>query len=189
MRRRHALALLPAGLLAPLLAACAGGGGPPEYRVGDYQIGFGDRIHSAALRAPWEFGDLSRWQAQPGRAALAVADLEILADGMARDPFWSPEAPAQLIAGLAAARRAVRARLGIAPGAPPALVVAALEQAAGALEAGRAPAAALALERPGFGQPGQETLRLLATLPRLPETATAAGAAAAHISQRAGRIS
>ncbi|PHK96305.1 hypothetical protein CR162_02885 [Pseudoroseomonas rhizosphaerae] len=181
MQRRHALALLA----LPLLAACAGGQGT-DYRIGGYEVGFGDRIHSAALRAPWEFGDLSRWQGQPGRAALAVADLEILTDGLARDPYWSPETPPDVVALLGRARAAVRARLGIEQGAPPALVVAALLQAADALETGRASLAPRALEQPGFRQDGPGTLGLLASLPRLPETSTAANAAAAEIARRAG---
>lgn len=181
MQRRHALCLLA----LPLLSACAGGGGA-DHRIGGYAVGFGDRIHAAALRAPWEFGDLSRWRGQPGRAALAVADLEILTDGLARDPYWSPETPPDVAALLGQARAAVRARLGIAEGASPAVVVAALAEAAERLEAGRAPLAARALERPGFGQPGFETLARLSALPALRETAAAANAAAAEIGRRAG---
>lgn len=181
MQRRHALSLLA----LPLLAACAGGE-DADRRIGGYAVGFGDRIHAAALRAPWEFGDLSRWRGQPGRAALAVADLEILTDGLARDPYWSPETPPDVAALLGQARAAVRARLGIGGDASPAVVVAALTQAAEMLESGRAPRAAPALERPGFGLPGLGTLERLSTLPALRETETAANAAAAEIGRRAG---
>jgi hypothetical protein len=170
MNRRSLLALLA---LPPLLAACGEGGG--------YSAGFGDSVRRPALRAPWEFGDLSHWNGQPAAAARAVSVLEQLADALATDPFWTPEVSPTVVIQLQQARAEVRQALGIDPRATPDNVRAALETAAYALDRYDREAAAVALTGPAFHQPGAETLHRLETLPRLPRASEAASGVAAEM--------
>lgn len=172
-RRRTLLSLLPA--LA--LIACE------ELRLpADSPVGFGDSVRRPALEAPWAFGDLSRWNGQPGAAARAVAALEHLADALPNDPFYTPEFSVTVLLQLQAARAEVRQALGIDADAAPRDVIATLDGAAWALEAGDRAAALATLDRaPFLTLGGAATLDRLASLPALPRAAEAAGAVAAEM--------
>lgn len=177
-RRRTLLTLLPALALPALtLAACE------DLRLPeDSPVGFGDSVRGPALEAPWAFGDLSRWNGQPGAAARAVAALEHLADALQGDPFYTPEFSPTVVLQLQAARAEVRQALGIDPGAAPPDVIATLDGTAWAMEASDRTTALATLDRaPFFTLGGQATLQRLASLPALPRAAEAAQAIAAEM--------
>ncbi|MDJ0390539.1 hypothetical protein QMO56_20720 [Roseomonas sp. E05] len=176
MNRRTLLAALA---LPTLLAACA----TPD-PAGSYLLGIGSPVRGAALNAPNLFGDLSRWQGQPGGAALAVVQIEYLAEALAEDPYWSTRTSPTVVMQMQWARREVRDHLGIHGGAPPEAVMGALRQAAEALDRGSRAAAEAALQGPAFSRGGAETLRLLASMPRLPRSAEAAGAVNAEMARQ-----
>lgn len=175
MQRRT---LLTALTLPALLAAC-GTADPARSYLG----GFGVSVRGAALNAPFQFGDLSRWRGQAGQAALAVVQVEYLADTLANSGYWSAKVNPLVTMQMERAREELRGHLGIPANAPPELVMARLRQAAAAAEAGDMASAAEALSGPAFGRGGAETLRLLATLPRLPRTAEAAAGVNAEIAR------
>lgn len=170
MRRRT----LTHGLL-PVLAGCAIDPDAP------YLGGIGDPVRGAALNAPRQFGDLSRWNGDPAGAARAVADLEFLADALASDPIWAPQVQPTVLIQLRQARREARSALGVAPGAPGDGVAQALRTAATAIGAGSMARAEAALSTPAFTAGPRRTLDRLAALPRLPRAAEAAGAVAAEL--------
>jgi len=175
MNRRALLAAL--GLPA-LLAACV------SYDpAASYLGGIGSPVRGAALNAPYHFGDLSKWRGQPGRAALAVAQIEFLADRLTNDPYWSSNVSGLVPLQMQQARAEVRDYLGIHADAPPELVMAALRRANEALETGSPAAAEAALQGPAFSRGGAGTLRLLADMPRLPRAAAAAGAVNAEMAR------
>ncbi|MCO6419572.1 hypothetical protein JYK14_25900 [Siccirubricoccus sp. KC 17139] len=153
-----------------LLVACAAD------PVGDYLYGFGDPVRGAALYAPQNLGDTSRWQGQPARAALAVEQLEFLANEVATNPIYAPEIDPLVQVQLDAARTEMRGFLGIASGTAPQLVIAAMRRVHDALRGGRRAAAEAALSSPAFAAGPLVTLQRLAALPRLPRTAEAANA-------------
>ena len=163
MNRRTLLAAL--GLPA-LLAACYSAD-PAR----SYLFGAGSSVRGAALNAPFQFGDLSKWQGQPGRAALAVVQIEFLADALVNDPYWSAKTSPTVMTQMEWARREARNYLGIHEGAPAEAVMGSLRQAAEALDHGSRATAEAALQAPAFSRGGAETLRLLASMPRLPRSA------------------
>jgi hypothetical protein len=165
---------LPCTLLLAV-AACATDPG------GEYLFGFGDPVRGAALNAPRNLGDTSRWAGRPAEAAEAAAELEFLADAFATNPLYAPEANPAVLHQLETARREMREFLGVAPGAAPDLVIAALRRAAGALRGGSRAGAEAALSGPAFAYGPAATLGRLASMPRLPRTAEAAGGVAAEI--------
>ncbi|HWL82207.1 MAG TPA: hypothetical protein VNR89_14755 [Roseomonas sp.] len=177
MNRRALLATL--GFPALLLAACT-----TADPAGSYLFGIGSPVRGAALNAPFQFGNLSRWQGQPGRAALAVVQIEFLADALANDPYWSARTSPTVVIQMQQARREVRDYLGIPEAAPPEAVMGALRQAAEALDRGSPAAAEAALQGPAFSRGGAETLRLLASMPRLPRAAAAAGGVNAEMTRQ-----
>ena len=166
---------LPALLSALLLLGCSAAPGTP------WLGGFGDPVRGAALRAPSTLGDTSRWTGRPAEAAEAAAELEFLVNEFATNPRYAPDANPAVPQQLEAARREMRDFLGIAPDASPELVRAALRRAAAALRAGSRARAEAALSGPAFAFGPSATLGRLASMPRLPRTAEAAGAAAAEI--------
>lgn len=175
MNRRILLAAL--GLPA-LLAACAS-----EDPAASYLGGIGNSVRGAALNAPSQFGDLSRWRGQPGRAAIAVAQVEFLADQLTNDPYWSQNISGLVPLQMQMARTEIRDYLGIHADAPPALVMTALRRANDGMETGSPAAAEAALQGPAFSRGGAGTLRLLSDMPRLPRTAEAAGAVNADMNR------
>lgn len=164
----------------PLVAAAATAGCATD-PGGEYLAGFGDPVRGAALNAPRNLGDTSRWAGRPAEAAGAAEQLEFLADAFRTNPRYAPEVNPAVAQQLEAARAEMRAYLGIAPEAAPELVVTALRRAAEALRAGSRAAAEAALSGPAFTAGPQATLARLNAMPRLPRTAEAAGAAAAEI--------
>jgi hypothetical protein len=158
-----------------LLIGCSGMPGTP------WLGGLGDPVRGAALRAPSTLGDTSRWAGRPAEAAEAAAELEFLADEFRNSPRYAPEANPAVSQQLEAARQEMRAFLGIAPDASSELVRAGLRRAAAALRAGSTAGAEAALSGPAFLYGPSATLGRLASMPRLPRTAEAAGAVAAEV--------
>ena len=173
-RRRLAAALLAAALL-PMAASCA------TDPTADYLWGFGDPVRGAALYAPRNLGDTSRWAGQPAEAAVAAGQLEFLADQFQTNPRYAPQVNPAVVQQLLAARAEMRGFLGIAPDAPAEPVILALRRAAEALRAGSRAQAEAALAGPAFTAGPLVTLARLSAMPRLPQTAAAAGMAAAEI--------
>lgn len=169
MKRRSLLAL-------PLvLAAC------DIDPVTDYLGGFGDPVRGAALFAPRNLGDTSRWQGDPAGAAMAAAQLEFLARNFRENPIYSVNNTATSQT-LQSAVAEMRATLGIAPGARNAEVEILLRRASLALREGSQAQALAVLTGPNFTLPPAEVLRRLGDLPRLPIVSAAAGMAADAIS-------
>lgn len=158
-----------------LLSGCSASPGTP------WLGGFGDPVRGAALRAPSTLGDTSRWAGRPWEAAEAAAELEFLASEFATNPRYAPEANPAVPQQLEAARQEMRGFLGVAPDVPPELVRAGLRRAAAALRAGSRAGAEAALSGPAFAYGPAATLGRLASMPRLPRTAEAAGGVAAEI--------
>lgn len=172
---RPAFAILLSALL--LLTGCSASPGTP------WLGGIGDPVRGAALRAPSTLGDTSRWAGRPSEAAEAAAELEFLASEFATNPRYAPEANPAVPQQLEAARREMRDFLGVAPEAAPDLVRAGLRRAAAALRAGSRAGAEAALSGPAFAFGPSATLGRLASMPRLPRTAEAAGGVAAEINR------
>ena len=143
--------------------------------------GLGDPVRGAALRAPATLGDTSRWMGRPAEAAEAAAELEFLANEMATNPRYAPEVNPAVGQQLEAGRREMREFLGVAPSAAPELVIAGLRRAAAALRAGSRAGAEAALSAPAFAYGPSATLGRLASMPRLPRVAEAAGGVAAEM--------
>jgi hypothetical protein len=162
-------------LSAMLLAGCSAAPGTP------WLGGLGDPVRGAAIRAPSTLGDTSRWAGRPAEAAEAAAELEFLANEFATNPRYAPEANPAVLHQLEAARQEMRSFLGVAPDAPTELVRAGLRRAAAALRAGSRASAEAALSGPAFAYGPSATLGRLASMPRLPRTAEAAGGVAAEI--------
>ncbi|MBU8541385.1 hypothetical protein [Falsiroseomonas tokyonensis] len=164
------LALLP--LL--LATACAD---PAAQHLG----GFGDPVRGAALSAPWWLADTSRLAGNPAQAARAAVQLEVVADALRTDPRYRHEASGPALHATGQGVAELRQAIGISPEAPPASVIAALRDAALALDQGRPARAEAALTGADFPLGPQATLARLAALPRLPRVAEAAAAAYAEI--------
>ncbi|MBI0432425.1 hypothetical protein [Roseomonas sp. KE0001] len=180
MKRRALLSALPLAFPLALLAACA------DDAARSHLWGFGDPVRGAALNAPRQFGDLSRWQGQPDQAALALVQIEFLAQALATDPFYTAQVSPTVVIQLQQARDQARDHLGIRRDAAPEAVMAALRQAAAAVRDGRMASAEAALSGPDFTLGGAATLRRLSALPRLPRASEAAGAVNAELRRMDG---
>jgi len=167
--------ILPLLLWASFLPGCSAAPGTP------WLGGLGDPVRGAALRAPRTLGDTSRWAGRPAEAAEAAAELEFLANEFATNPRYAPETNPAVGQQLQFARSEMREFLGVAPSAAPELVIAALRRAAGALRTGSTAGAEAALSGPAFAYGPSATLGRLASMPRLPRTAEAAGGVAAEM--------
>ncbi|WP_149541263.1 hypothetical protein [Siccirubricoccus phaeus] len=161
-------------LLPALLAGCE------TDPVGDYLLGLGDPVRGAALYAPQNLGDTSRWRGRPAEAALAVEQLEFLANELSTNARYAPEINPLVQMQMDAARTEMRDFLGIAPGAPPQLVIGSMRRVHEALRAGSRAAAESMLSGPAFTAGPMVTLARLSALPRLPRVAEAAEAVAAE---------
>jgi hypothetical protein len=173
--RRGAAALLLS--LLPLAGGCA------QDPVTDYAWGVGDPVRGAALYAPRNLGDTSRWAGDPAGAATAAAQLEFLAAELRTSPRYAPEVNPAVTQALDAARQEMRGHLGIAPDAPTEVVQTGLRRAAEALRAGSRGRAEAALSSPAFAAGPLVTLSRLDRMPRLPRTAEAAGMVAAELAR------
>lgn len=166
--RRHALAMLLA------LGGCS------SDPTADYLFGIGDPVRGAALYAPRNLGNTSRWNGRPADAAVAVEQLEFLTYELATNPRYAPEISPSVLQQLQMARAEMRGFLGIADTAAPSLVIEAMRRTAVALRGGSRAAAEAALSSPAFTAGPVVTLSRLGAMPRLPRTAEAAGAVAAE---------
>jgi hypothetical protein len=176
--RRRALLALAA---LPVAAACAADPSVP------WLGGVGDPVRGAALTAPRNLGDTSRWKGDPAGAALAAAQLEFLTDQFAVNPRYGPVVNPSVLQQLQAARAEMRDYLGIAQAAPPGAVIQALLRAAEAMRSGSPAQAEAALSGPDFTAGPFVTLARLSDMPRLPRTRNAAGSAAAEIDRLSQR--
>lgn len=168
---------------ALLLVVLLLGAGCETDPVGRHFFGLGDPVRGAALHAPRNLGDTSRWAGQPAEAALAVAQLEFLAQEFRTNPRYAPEVDPTVTLQLERARAEMRQFLGIAPAAPPEAVIAALRRAAEALRGGSQASAEAALQSAFFTAGPLVTLARLGAMPRLPQTGAAARRAAAEIAR------
>ncbi|MEI6159869.1 MAG: hypothetical protein WCP77_08560 [Roseococcus sp.] len=159
-----------------LVAACT------EDPVTDYLGGVGDPVRGAALWAPRNLGDTSRWQGDPAGAAMAAAQLEFLARSFREDPRTSVNSNPATSQTLDSAVREMRGALGIDETAPNAVIEALLRRASEELRAGSQARALVALTGPNFTVPPEEVLRRLGSLPRLRIVSAAAGMAANDVS-------
>lgn len=166
----------PALLLSVALGLGACQSDPSFHYLG----GIGDPVRGAALHAPQNLGDTSRYAGRPAEAALAAAQLEFLDAELRRNPRYAPEIDPSVTQRLGFARSEMRAQLGIRQDAPPETVIPALRAVHASLAAGSPARAEAALAGPDFPAGGAATLARLATLPRLPRTAEAAGGVAAE---------
>lgn len=158
------------------LAACT------EDPVTDYLGGVGDPVRGAALWAPRNLGDTSRWRGDPAGAAIAVAQLEFLARNFRENPLYSVNSNPATSQTLDSAVREMRAALGIQQRASNADIEILLRRAGEALRQGSEARALVALSGPDFAEPPEEVLRRLGNLPRLRIVSAAAGMAANEIS-------
>ena len=110
---------------------------------------------------------------------MAAEQLEFLTSGLPASPRYAPELNPAVVQQLEVARTEMRAYLGIAPAADPALVIAALRRVGESLRAGSRVNAEAALADPAFTAGPAGTLARLDAMPRLPRTAEAAGLVAA----------
>lgn len=162
-------------LLGLGLAACQTDPNAP------YLWGFGDPVRGAALRAPRNFGDTSRWNGQPANATVAVEQLEFLTSELAVNPIYAPVINPAVLQTLQAARTEMRGYLGIPAGADPQVVIESMRRAGAALRAGNRAGAEAALSGPAFPEGPQAVLAKLSAMPFLPRCANAAGMVASEI--------
>jgi hypothetical protein len=170
---------LVTGLL-PVLAIGACAMDPSE----EYLFGIGDPVRGAALQAPRNLGDTSRWAGRPAEAAIAAVQVEFLAQELASHPRHSVEISPSVLQQLQMARTEMRNYLGIDPAADPQVVIASLRRAAEALRGGSQARAEVALTGPAFTAGPAATLDRLASMPRLHRTGEAAGAVANEFTRR-----
>lgn len=164
-------------LALPLLAACAQGPLPETARLPrDAVIGAGDPTRGAVFNTTSIFGQSHPAAGRPAEAARAIAQMEFLAVDLPQNNNLMSTS-STLAPDLVTARREWRGVLDIAPEAPAQPVINALFAAGRALDAGQPDAAAAALPSSIFRKGGAATLTQLASLPRLPQTASAAATA------------
>ncbi len=164
--------------LLPFLGACT-----PD-PAATHLFGFGDPVRGAALHAHRLLGDTSRLAGQPGRAALAAVQLEVVADAFETDPRYSHDVTGSALHAVRLGRAELREAIGIAQDAPAEPVIAQLRAAAAALDAGSIARAEAALSGPMFPSGGAATLARLARLPFLPRVREAAAAAYQEVQRR-----
>ncbi len=174
---RRGASWAPRLVMLALLLALAGCADDPS---ANYLGGFGDPVRGAALYAPRNLGDTGRWAGRPAEAAVAAEQLEFLTSELATNPRYAPEINPAVLQSLQTARMEMRGYLGIAPAADPGVVIAALRRASEALRAGSRASAEAALATVTFTAGPGGTLQRLATMPRLPRTAEAAGMVASE---------
>lgn len=172
--RRGALALLGGCCGTMALMGCETDPNAP------YLWGLGDPVRGAALYAPRNFGEPSRWEGSPANAAVAVEQQEFLASELATDPRYAPVLNPAVLQTLQQGRAEMRAYLGIPASADPQMVIESMRRAGAALRAGNAAGAEAALTGPAFPAGPRAVLAKLGTMPRLPQTVAAAGMVASE---------
>ena len=157
-------------------AACAPATPPPTLPAGPSGTVTTDPITVARQNAAAFF--MSPQAGKPAEAARAIADIEFLAGAVPSDPRWQT-ASANALTQLAQARDQARRALGIPRQASAQAVIDGLMSAATALEANDRAGVARALPRTVFTAGPEQTVRRLATPPRIPSASAALGALAA----------
>ena len=156
-------------VLCVTLSACATA--PPSIEspalppgvFGVYQ----DNDVGAINQSSWAFASTRRTLNNPIEAARAVIAVEFLAYELHSNPRWvGMSGPSKL--GMVQARTDTRRALGIAPNAPPGIVVDALLRFIVALRAGDQASAIQALDAPVFRLPAPQTMQILSNLPFIP---------------------
>jgi hypothetical protein len=170
--------------LLPLLGSCAGSLPPPSVSLPpDAVEGAGDPTRAAIINTAYAFANPRALAGRPAEAARAVANYEYLAVEISTGPRWvsfSPLVGVELRRGLEEVRNAV----GIAPSAPPQLVVDTLYAALRALHAADVEAARRVLSLPLFEAGSEATLARLTNLPQLPGAAFATSLAASEMNRQ-----
>ncbi len=157
-------------------AACAPATPPPTLPAGPSGAVTTDPITVARQNAAAFF--MSPQAGKPAEAARAIADIEFLAGAVPSDPRWQSQS-GNAVTQLAQARNEARRALGIAPQAGAQAVIDGLMSAATALEANDRAGVARALPRNVFTAGPEQTVRRLATPPRVPSASAALYALAA----------
>lgn len=175
MRIRFSLTLLCA-----MLCGCAtlpASGDTPQLPPSVFGV-YEDNDVGAINLAAWAFAEPGRIRNDPIDAAKGVIAIEYLAGQLRASPRWvsmSFVVKQQMLE----ARVDLRRVLGIRSDAPPQLVVNAMLQVVGALQAGDQAAALQALAAPGFTFPSPQTMSVLSNLPYVPSANYASSGAAA----------
>jgi hypothetical protein len=157
---------IPAVLGAALLSACAAVSPPAEPAAlppgvfGIYQ----DNDVGALNQSSAAFAVPRRTRDNPIDAARAVIAVEYMADELRVNPRWIGMSGTSKL-GMVQARTDTRRVLGIAPDAPPQLVVDALLRLTVALRTDDQAAAMQALGSPVFTLPPSQTMKILSNLP------------------------
>jgi hypothetical protein len=167
-----------AAFLLPLALAACGDAGPTE-RDGPW-VGT-DPVMTAALLAIPMLSDTSRFANDPAEAARATVQMEWMVEGLTRDPIYAPVANGAAVATLRRGQAELREAIGIAPDAPPRLVIGMLRDAEDALRQGDRQAAAEALDGRAFPAGGAAAVERLSNLPFLPRVRAAAAAGQSEI--------
>lgn len=167
-RARRLMSTLGGIALAVMLAGCTMQ--PPPWAVlpADSIAGAGDPTRAAIITTAYVFDSPAILANRPGEAAEAVARLEFLSVEIPTGPRWISFNP---LAGVLLQQGAGKARaiLGVAPGAPPQVMIDRLFAVRRALETGDLAAARTALDPAVFTAGESETLARLASLPPIPE--------------------
>jgi hypothetical protein len=148
------------------LSACAAlpaSAEPPILPPGVFGL-YEDNDVGAINQSAWAFAMPQRTRDNPIDAARAVIAVEYLADELLLNPRWvGMSEPSN--GSMVRARTDTRRALGIAPNAPPQLVINALLRLTNALRAGDQAAAMQALAAPVFTLPSAQTFGILSNLP------------------------
>ena len=162
------------------VTACATAGSyrpAAQLPPGVYGI-YEDNDVGAINQSSWAFASPGRTLNDPVDAIKAVIAVEYLADELDDNPRWIVISPLTKER-MRKARTDLRRELGIAPEAPPQLVVDALLDTAWNLQSGHPGEAGRSLQAPVFAAP-QQTLRVLAELPYIPSANLATSEAASQ---------
>jgi hypothetical protein len=136
---------------------------PPALPPGVFGV-YQDNDVGAINQSSWAFSAARRTRGNPFEAARSVIAVEYLADELHSSPRWVALSAGSTL-GMIQARIDTRRALGIAPDAPPQLVVDALLRFMAAQRAGDQAASLRALGAPVFTLPASQTLRILSDLP------------------------
>lgn len=169
-------------LLVTLLALGACGPALPRVTLpADAIVAFTDPTRSAVFETAYAFRASTASPGRPAEFARVAAEVEYLAVELPADSRYGQFSPL-VMQELVAARNELRNGLGVAPDAPPQVVVELLFAAARALALGDDAAAERALLAPIFPD-GRATLATLRQPPRLPRTGTATALAHAELNR------
>jgi hypothetical protein len=164
--------------IAVTACAVAGSSRPPAQLPPGVYGTYEDNDVGAINQSAWAFASPGRTLNDPVDAIKAVIAVEYLADELNDNPRWIVISPLTRER-MREARADLRQELGIAPEAPPQLVVDALLDTAWNLQAGHPDKADRSLQAPVFASP-KRTLQVLAALPYIPSANLATSEAASQ---------